>query len=40
LSDCRISHSPVNQVLSGNLVEYNGVRVVTVNWNWHSPSEH
>ena len=31
LSDCRTSHRPVNQTLSGNLVECSGVCVVTVN---------
>ena len=39
-SDCRINHRPVNQTRSGSLVECSGVRVVAVNWNRHSRSEH
>ena len=31
LSDCRISHNALSQVLSGSLVACSGVRVVTVN---------
>src|SRR5215469_924976 len=40
LSDCRISHKPLRQVLRGSLVACNGVRVVAVNWKRQAPLEH
>ena len=40
LSDCKISHSALSQVLSGSLVACNGVRVVAVNWKRQAPLEH
>ncbi len=40
LSDCRISHNALSQMLSDSLVACSGVRVVAVNWKWQAPLEH